>query len=159
MLDLAGVVVVELDDRLVVHGPEYPVDGTRNLAWSASGRLGTVHGMNEARTYRVTVRGRFDGLSDRARTYLQGARAEHDIFVSAYTAEGSLTYDDRLDFFNLRYECRADDADIAGLECLEEAIRFLDTMGFGHRDLKVNIADLSAMWDEASRRNRRDRRG
>jgi Family of unknown function (DUF6204) len=109
--------------------------------------------MTGARTFRVTIRGRFHELSDRARAYLEGAQAEHDIFVSAYTPEGSLTYDDRIDFFNLRYECRADDEDTAALECLEEAERFLDTMQFGHRDLRVAVTDLSAMWDSAARRN------
>ncbi len=111
--------------------------------------------MSEARTFRVTIRGRFHELSERASTYLRGARAEHDIFVSAYTPEGSLTYDDRIDFFNLRYECRADDEDSAELECLEEAERFLDTMQFGHRDLRATVTDLSAMWDSAARRNAR----
>ena len=108
--------------------------------------------MTGQRTFRVTIRGRFQELSERSRAYLQSARAEHDIFVSAYTPEGSLTYDDRIDFFNLRYECRADDEDSAALECLEEAERFLDTMKFGHRDLRVTVSDLSAMWDSAARR-------
>ena len=108
--------------------------------------------MSSERTFRVTVRGRFHELSERSRAYLQGARAEHDIFVSAYTQEGSLTYDDRIDFFNLRYECRASDSDSAAIECLEEAERFLATMQFTHRDLRVNVVDLSAMWDDAARR-------
>lgn len=108
--------------------------------------------MDADRTFRVTVRGRFHELSERSRAYLESARAEHDIFVSAYTPEGSLTYDDRIDFFNLRYECRADDADAAGVESLEEAERFLTTMKFGYRDLRVDVVDLSAMWDDAARR-------
>ncbi len=72
--------------------------------------------------------------------------------MSAYTPDGSLTYDDRIDFFNLRYEWRADDAETAGVECLEEAELFLGTMKFGCRDLRVNVVDLSAMWDDAARR-------
>jgi hypothetical protein len=108
--------------------------------------------MTGARTFRVTIRGRFHELSDHASAYLQRARAEHDIFESAYTPEGSLTYDDRIDFFNLRYECRAGDHDAAAVECLEEAERFLDTMQFGYRDLRVNVVDLTAMWDDAARR-------
>jgi hypothetical protein len=108
--------------------------------------------MTGERTFRVTIRGRFHDLSDHASGYLLRARAEHDIFESAYTPEGSLTYDDRIDFFNLRYECRAGDPDAAAVECLEEAERFLDTMQFGYRDLRVNVVDLTAMWDDAARR-------
>jgi hypothetical protein len=107
---------------------------------------GVASGQAQSGVYRVTVRGRFHELSDRSRAYLVAARADHDIFVSAYTPEGTLTYDDRIDFFNLRYEHRADDSDTAAADCLVEAECFLDTMGFGHRDLRVNVADLSAMW-------------
>ena len=97
-------------------------------------------------TFRVTVRGRFAALSDQARAYLVGARAEHDIFKSAYTAEGTFTYDDRIDFFNLRYEMRAADADAASVIGLDEAAAFLGTMKFAYRDLKVNAVDMSAIW-------------
>ncbi len=107
--------------------------------------------VSDRQTFRVTIRGRFHHLTARASAYLFAERAEHDIFVSAYTSEGSLTYDDRIDFFSLRYECRAADAEAAASQCLDEAERFLDTMGFGHRDLRVNVVDLSAMWDDAAR--------
>lgn len=100
----------------------------------------------------MTVRGRFQSLSDRARTYLTGARPEHDIFVSAYTSEGSLSYDDRVDFFNIRYEWRATDEDAAAAECTEEAAAFLTTMQFEHGDLRANVVDMSAMWDDVARR-------
>ena len=103
--------------------------------------------------YRVTVRGRFDDLSDVARRYLARAQAEHDIFVSAYTPEGTFTYDVRLAFFNLRYELRsaADDADPAAV-ALEEAEMFLRTMGFGYSHLRTDVVDASAIWDDAARR-------
>lgn len=48
--------------------------------------------------YRVTVRGRFGELTDRARQNLVGAVAEHDIFVSTFTEEGTFTYDERIAF-------------------------------------------------------------
>jgi hypothetical protein len=106
------------------------------------------------RVFRVTVRGQFHQLSDQARRYLEGVRAEHDIFKSSYTAEGTFTYDERVDFFNLRYELRAADSDSAGVTGLIEAETFLDTMQFAHRNLKVDVVDLSAIWDDVERRRR-----
>ena len=105
--------------------------------------------MSEQRVFRVTVRGRFHELTDRARRYLVGAQAEHDIFVSAFTPEGTFTYGDRILFFNLRYEIRADGPDAesdAVTEGLLEAEAFLTTMGFGYQGLSAKAADLSAMW-------------
>ena len=104
-----------------------------------------------SRVCRVTVRGRFATLTPEVRRYLEAARAEHDIFVSAYTAEGTFTYDARIDFFNLRYEIRsaADDpmADAAA-RGLAEASLFLRTMGFAHRGLKADVVDMTAMWND-----------
>lgn len=110
--------------------------------------------MADDRVFRVTIRGRFRDLSDHARTYLVGARAEHDIFVSAFTQEGSLSYDDRIEFFNIRYEWRAVDSAAAESACLDEAAMFLTTMQFGHGDLRANVVDMSAMWDDVARRGR-----
>ena len=101
-----------------------------------------------ARVFRVTVRGQFHHLTDQARRYLAGAQAEHDIFLSAYTAEGTFTYDTRLQFFNLRYEVRLPSdapAAEAGEGGLREAGEFLRTMGFGHHRLKVDVVDTSTM--------------
>ena len=58
------------------------------------------------RVFRVTVRGRFADLTDRARALLVRSQADHDIFLSAYTPEGTFTYDAAIAFFNLRYELR-----------------------------------------------------
>jgi len=104
------------------------------------------------RVYRVTVRGRFHELRDEARRQLASARAEHDIFRSAYTPEGTLTYDARIDFFNLRYEVRAASADDAATHALVEADTFLRTMRYGARDLRPNVVDVSAIWDDVDRR-------
>ena len=106
--------------------------------------------------YRVTVRGRFADLDDRQRGRLTAALAEHDIFVSAYTPEGTFTYDHRLDFFNLRYEIRIDQGDstveVAAEAGLNEAQLFLRTMNFPHRDLKVNVVDMATMWGDSEDR-------
>ncbi len=99
------------------------------------------------KTYRVTVRGRFGTLIDSARAHLERHVADHDIFESAYSAEGTFTYDGRIDFFNLRYEVKVDgDSESAGERGRVEAESFLATMGFSHRGLKVTVVDMSAMW-------------
>ncbi|MET7303994.1 DUF6204 family protein, partial [Embleya sp. NPDC005575] len=45
------------------------------------------------RTFRITVRGAFDGLRDEQRAALVAEAAEHDVLQAAFTAEGHLTYD------------------------------------------------------------------
>ncbi len=111
--------------------------------------------MADQRVHRVTVRGRFRDLDDRSRQYLVRAQPEHDVFVSAYTAEGTFTYDERIQFFNLRYEIRTtgDDASAEAAVIGEvEAEAFLRTMGFGHGELRVDVVDVSAIWDDVARR-------
>lgn len=109
--------------------------------------------MSDERVHRVTVRGRFHDLSDEARRYLVTAQPEHDIFVSAFTAEGTFTYDERIAFFNLRYEVRgADDDAEAAARGMREAEQFLRTMRFGHKGLRAEVADVSAVWDDVVRR-------
>ena len=102
--------------------------------------------------FRVTVRGRFRDLTDAARRYLSGAQPEHDIFRSAYTEEGTFTYDERVQFFNLRYEVRGGDAAAAEETGRSEAEQFLRTMGFGYTGLTVNVVDVGAIWDDVQRR-------
>jgi hypothetical protein len=108
------------------------------------------------RVFRVTVRGQFGGLSDEARRYLTVAQAEHDIFVSAYTPEGTFTYDSRILFFNLRYELRSSAPDATAdvtARGLHEAELFLRTMKFGHKNLRVtDVADSTAIWDDIAAR-------
>ena len=61
------------------------------------------------RTYRVTVRGRFDGLDDATRARLLSEAAEHDVLVARFTDDGTLTYDQRLDAFQHRVVVRVDE--------------------------------------------------
>jgi len=103
--------------------------------------------MSGERTYRVTIRGRFANLTDEARRYLVQAQPEHDIFVSAFTVEGTFTYDERISFFNLRYEVKCGIDDGPSAIALAEAAQFLRTMGFGHTPLKAEPFDVSAVWD------------
>ena len=108
-------------------------------------------------TYRVTVRGRFHQLDDSARRYLNSHRAEHDIFLSGFTPEGTLTYDDRLDFFNLRYEVRLTGDDVSPDRAIEaaeaEAAAFLGTLKLGHRNLHSSVMDLRAMTEHRKSRH------
>ena len=99
--------------------------------------------------FRVTVRGRFADLTDEARRYLVREQAQHEIFKSAYTEEGTFTYDARIAFFNLRYELRVSGDrlhDQAAAQGLREATAFLATMRFGFKALRVEVVDMSTMW-------------
>lgn len=105
--------------------------------------------MESEKVFRVTVRGRFHELSEAADRYLRAHVDEHDFLKSAYTREGTLTYDDRIDFFNLRYELRATGdgaAERVSDDALDEARTFLDVLGYGYRDLKITATDMSEMW-------------
>ncbi|WP_116450906.1 DUF6204 family protein [Blastococcus litoris] len=95
------------------------------------------------RTYRVTVRGVFDGLDDAQRTVLQEGLADHDLFSSAFTEEGTLTYDAQLSAFSHRVVVRVeagpqeeDDAHAAGqLAAMER----LDAAGLRYRRLRSAV--------------------
>ena len=85
------------------------------------------------RVYRVTVRGRFADLDERAQRHLEAEQANHDIFRSAFTAEGTLTYELATGFFNLRYEIRTAAGEEAAAErARAEAGAFLATLKFNH---------------------------
>jgi len=101
------------------------------------------------RVYRVTVRGKFGSLDEATQAYLTREQPEHDIFKSAYTAEGTFTYDERIHFFNLRYEIRCnDDSDDAENLACQEAEFFLRTLKIPHEITKVSVVDTSTMWSE-----------
>lgn len=106
------------------------------------------------RVFRVTVRGQFGELSEQSRAFLARSQPDHDIFLAAYTPEGTFTYDAAIAFFNLRYELRAsgpDAAELVELEALDEAERFLATMGFTSKKLRANVVDMSTMTEIARR--------
>ena len=56
--------------------------------------------------YRAAVRGHLSDIDDATRTALVALADEHDYFNSAFTAEGTFTYDPQLVAFNVRYEMR-----------------------------------------------------
>jgi hypothetical protein len=103
--------------------------------------------------YRVTVRGHFKDLSEQTRQYLRASVAEHDLFISSFTQEGTFTYDDRLVAFNLRYEVRLgsnDNREPAAI-ALGEAEMFLRTMRITHGPLRAATMDMTAMTDRTQR--------
>ena len=107
------------------------------------------------RVFRVTVRGKFSELTEQSRAFLTRSQPDHDIFLSAYTPEGTFTYDAAIAFFNLRYELRAsgpDAAELVELEALDEAERFLATMGFTSKNLRANVVDMSTVTNAPRRR-------
>ncbi len=105
--------------------------------------------------HRVTVRGQFQGLTDRARSWLRASLDEHDLMRSSFTEEGVLSYDAQLRFFNLRYEIRLGQADVdPGEVALAEAERFLRVLGLGHGPLRAASMDMSAMTARSAGRGR-----
>jgi hypothetical protein len=92
------------------------------------------------RTYRVTVRGRFDGLDDDTRARLRREAAEHDVLAARFTASGTLTYDERLDAFQHRVVVRVDEGpgeeDVALTAGELAAVEHLEAAGLGHGRLR-----------------------
>lgn len=62
------------------------------------------------RTYRITVRGRFDALGDDQRKKLLAEQSDHDMFAARFSPEGTFLYEPSLINFQLRYEIIADEA-------------------------------------------------
>jgi hypothetical protein len=92
------------------------------------------------RTYRVTVRGRFDGLDDGARDRLRREAAEHDMLTVRFTDEGTLTYDQRIDAFQHRVVVRVDEGpgedDVARTAAELATVEYLEAEGLGFGPLR-----------------------
>lgn len=120
--------------------------------------------------YRVVVRGQFSDLDDDLRARLLAEAADHDLFRSAFTAEGTFTYDELLIAFNLRYEIRVpedalgttsgpernDQSDapsgdvgrVVEAEAMTRATQWLTSVGIAHKHLRATATDLSTMWNQ-----------
>jgi len=104
--------------------------------------------------HRVIVRGFFDGLDDEQRAWLRAEQPDHDILRSAFSREGSLTYEPNLSAFSFRYEVRTTDDD--GDDHHEAAIAIgtaraeaaLAAMGVGAKHLRATAADMADVWRE-----------
>lgn len=101
--------------------------------------------------HRVVVRGHFADLGADQRAALLAEADQHDIFDSAFTADGTFTYDDRLVAFNLRYEIRTDDEADPPVDPIElgtaKAIEALEGWGLEFKHLRASATDMSRVWD------------
>ncbi|MFB8201196.1 DUF6204 family protein [Kitasatospora purpeofusca] len=99
------------------------------------------------RTFRITVRGVFDGLTPEQHAELQSRAAEHDILFAAFTPEGHLSYDlNARAVFTFRYQDtgEAEEDILAATERAEQSARaWLDERGYGHKNLRSQAEDLS----------------
>ncbi|MFI6291051.1 DUF6204 family protein [Nonomuraea sp. NPDC050790] len=85
--------------------------------------------------FRVTVRGSFGPLDERARTAVEAAAGP------AYTPEGTFTHDATMAAFTFRCQIAAADGD-GEAEAELAALEALAAHGHPHRVLKVAVTDL-----------------
>ncbi|MFG2590006.1 DUF6204 family protein [Streptomyces sp. NPDC048438] len=99
------------------------------------------------RTFRITVRGVFDGLSPAQRAELLSRAAEHDVLRAAFTPEGHLSYDlAARSAFTFRFQDSGDEEEdiLEATERAENAARaWLAERGYGHKNLRSSAEDLS----------------
>ena len=78
---------------------------------------------------------------------------EHEIFRSAYTRDGTLTYQPDLVAFSFRYEVRDSGDDPAEAEhrvvaiAMDRARAALDARGIGFKHLRATATDMASVWD------------
>ncbi|MEU5952884.1 DUF6204 family protein [Streptomyces sp. NPDC047525] len=104
--------------------------------------MGTQH------TYRVIVRGTWDGLTDAARDLLLSEVGEQSLSQFQFTPEGSLSYDRTLKRFTYRFEVLSDAEDgeeMAQALAEDRAETALRARGLGFRDLKCSATDMDTM--------------
>ncbi|MFF8593658.1 DUF6204 family protein [Streptomyces sp. NPDC015220] len=105
--------------------------------------------MSEQHTYRVIVRGTWDGLTDEARERLLAEAADHAMASMRFTEEGSLSYEPApLKHFSMRYVVVSDAADgeeMAAAIAEDRAETTLRGLGYGFRGLRSTVTDLDTM--------------
>ncbi|MFF3917376.1 DUF6204 family protein [Streptomyces sp. NPDC001852] len=99
------------------------------------------------RTFRITVRGAFDGLTDAQRAELLADAAEHDVLRAAFTPQGNLTYDIAArPAFVFRFSDTGEEEEdiLEATERAEEAATaWLTERGYGFKNLRSTAEDLS----------------
>lgn len=111
--------------------------------------------MSTQHTYRVIVRGTFDGLSAGSRERLLAEVDAHGLTAMQFTAEGSLAYDRTLKHFSYRLVVVSDAADgeeMAAALAEDRVERALKELGYGYRELKSTVTDLDTMKINYKRR-------
>lgn len=103
------------------------------------------------RTYRATVRGRFEELGEAQRQALRAAQSAHGMFAARFTAEGVFLYGPELVGYQFRYEIAVDeespaDAELmAGMRAEEQAARDLGERGLRGRIVQVSTVSVDDM--------------
>jgi hypothetical protein len=99
------------------------------------------------RTFRITVRGTFDGLTEAQRAALLADAAAHDVLRAAFTPEGTLTYDIAArPAFVFRFSATGEKEEdiLAATERAEQAATsWLTGRGYGFKHLRATAEDLS----------------
>ncbi len=91
----------------------------------------------------MQVTGQFSGLTPTLSGKLRDEQRQHDVFLAAFTPEGTFTYAPTLTRFTLRYllevaEDSAAEADeAAGVEGELLAAQYLESRGITHKPLTV----------------------
>ncbi|MGW1214049.1 DUF6204 family protein [Streptomyces sp. NPDC002499] len=105
--------------------------------------------MGEQHTYRVIVRGTWDGLTEQARERLLAEAGDHGMTSMRFTDEGSLSYEPApLKHFSMRFVVVSDAADgeeMAGAIAEDRAETLLRGLGYGFGELKSTVTDLDTM--------------
>lgn len=100
--------------------------------------------------YRAVVRGQFADLDEPQRRRLLDDAPAHHFHKSAFTSDGTLTYDEQLVAFNFRYEIRHGDdgpsEDDIGDAAIERARATLAADGLAAKHLRVAVTDMATIW-------------
>ncbi|MGW1227682.1 DUF6204 family protein [Streptomyces sp. NPDC001515] len=104
--------------------------------------------MSTQHTYRVIVRGTWEGLTDASRTRLLAEADDHGLAAMQFTEEGSLTYDRVLKHFSFRYVVLSDPDDGEEMACAlaeDRAETALRAAGHAHGPLRSTATDMDTM--------------
>lgn len=104
--------------------------------------------MSTQHTYRVIVRGTWEGLTDEARARLLAEVEQHGLAAMQFTEEGSLTYDAVLKHFSFRYLVVSDAGDgeeMASAIAEDRAETTLKEYGYGYGRLRSTATDMDTM--------------
>jgi hypothetical protein len=105
--------------------------------------------VSEQHTYRVIVRGTWDGLTEEARARLLAEAADHGLTSMRFTQEGTLSYEaSPLKHFSMRFVVVSDAADgqeMAAAIAEDRAETLLGGLGYGFGPLRSTVTDLDTM--------------
>jgi len=104
--------------------------------------------MSTQHTYRVIVRGTWEGLTPEARARLLSEVDAHGLSSMQFTEEGSLSYDRVLKHFSFRFVVVSDAADgeeMASAIAEDRAEKLLRELGYGHGELRSTATDMDTM--------------